>query len=129
MIERGGKLDPEEKQLAKRYAVFFRIPRLSSNSPGSLPPEFQHQNRNNSVASENPSFAGHLDMQPQPVLQTQEEYTASLNMPSQANYQTSIFDPQSFPPLQPNIYDGTNDVDFGFSEFFGGYRDTDFMLT
>ena len=127
MIERGGKLDPEEKQLAKRYAVFFRIPRLSSSSPGCLPPEFQSQNRNASIASENPSFAGHMEMQPQPV-QAQEEYPASLNMPGQANYQTPMFDPQSFPPLQPIIYDGSNDVEFGFSDFFGGYRDTDFML-
>ena len=127
MIERGGKLDPEEKQLAKRYAVFFRIPRLSSSSPGYLPPEFQHQNRNTSDASENPSFTGHLVMQPQPV-QAQEEYAASLNMPDQTNCQTPMFDPQSFPPLQPIIYDGSNHVEFGFSEFFGGYQDTDLML-
>ena len=128
MIERGGNLNPKEKQLAKRYAVFFRIPRLSSSSPGSLPPEFQGQNRNASIASENTPFTGHMEMQPQPV-QAPEEYSGQLDLQGEANYQTPMLDPQSFPTLQPILYDGSNDVDFGFSDFFGGYRDQDFMLT
>ena len=127
MVERGGTLTAEEKQLAKRYAVFFRIPRFGSNSPGFLPPDFYQQKRNASIKSENPSFTGQMEMQHQQG-QTQERYPAPLDLSSQANYQTPIFDPQSFPPLQPMIYDGSNDLDFGFSDFFGGYRDTEFML-
>lgn len=45
-----------------------------------------------------------------------------------SNYPASMFDPQNFPPLQPTVYDGSNDLDFGFSDFFGNYRDFDLML-
>jgi hypothetical protein len=80
------------------------------------------------MISDNQSYVRQQQTQPP------QDYSAPLDMSGQANaantnnYQASMFDPQSFPPLQPNIYDGTSDLDFGFSDFFGGYSETDFML-
>ncbi|KIX01110.1 uncharacterized protein Z518_10176 [Rhinocladiella mackenziei CBS 650.93] len=141
ILERGGTVNAEEKQLARRYALFFRMPRLSTSSPNVLPPELNRRDRNSPMTTENTSRPSRLDMQqqqaPPPQIQNQtrqqEEYAASLSMPDPANvtsYQAPMFDPQNLPPLQQTIYDGSNEIEFGFSDFFGGsYRDTDFMLT
>lgn len=128
MVERGGTLNAEEKRLAKRYATFFRIPRLSASSP----PESYRQPRKGSTISDQTPYSSRLDMQQQHVqAHVQEEYGTTVKLSAQAgiaDYQASMFDPQNFPPLQPNVYDGSSDLDFGFSDFFGGYRDSDFML-
>ncbi|EXJ73509.1 uncharacterized protein A1O5_03270 [Cladophialophora psammophila CBS 110553] len=125
ILERGGTLKPEERQLAKRYAVFFRMPRLSGNTP----PDLNRRDRKNSTISDNISYPGPVEVQQQQPL-SQEEYSTSLPMTDQANiasYQAPMFDPISYPSLQHNFYEGGNEIEFGFSDFFGGYRDMDFM--
>ncbi|KIY03001.1 uncharacterized protein Z520_01467 [Fonsecaea multimorphosa CBS 102226] len=125
ILERGGTLNTQERQLAKRYAVFFRMPRLSGNTPS----DSSRRERNNSIASDKVSYLGPAEVQqPQPPPKT--DYPVSLDMSDQANiasYQAPMFDPQNFPPLQPSFYDGSTDIEYGFSDFFGGYQDLDFM--
>ncbi|OQV00431.1 Fungal Zn2-Cys6 binuclear cluster domain-containing protein [Cladophialophora immunda] len=125
ILERGGALNAEERQLAKRYAVFFRMPRLSGNTP----PDLNRRERNNSTISDNISYPGPVEVQQRQPL-PQEEYPTSLELTDQTNiasYQAPMFDPQNFPVLQPQFYDGSNEIEFGFSDFFGGYQDLDFM--
>ncbi|KIW75146.1 hypothetical protein Z517_11918 [Fonsecaea pedrosoi CBS 271.37] len=125
ILERGGVLNAEERQLAKRYAVFFRMPRLIGNSP----PDLNRRERKTSIISDSVPYTGPTEVQQQQPA-PQEEYPTSLDMPAQtnmANYQAPMFDPQTFPLLQPHFYDGSNEIDFGFSDFFGGYQDLDFM--
>lgn len=145
MLERGGPLNTEEKQLVKRYAVFFRIPRISVTSPPFFQSEYHRRDRKGSVISDSQSYTGRLEgqqqyqqHQQQQQIQHKQEYHPSLDMSGQAiaantthsNYEASVFD-QSFPPQQPSsIFDGTGQLDFDFSDFFGGYKETDYnMLT
>ncbi|OAP58469.1 hypothetical protein AYL99_07559 [Fonsecaea erecta] len=137
ILERGGTLDAQEKQLAKRYAVFFRMPRLSGNSP----PDLNRRERNNSMISDKIAYPGPAEVQqqqqqqqqqpqPQPQPPPPEEYPTSLDMSGHANianYQAPMFDPQNFPSLQPPFFEGSGEIEFGFSDFFGGYQDLDFM--
>ena len=126
MVERGGTLGAEEKQLAKRYAVFFRMPRLSGNSP----PDLNKRDRNGSSVSDNVSQSAPVDItrHQQPV---QEDYTNTVSMSTQqmenVNYDPAMFDPQNFPQLPLEYYDTSNEIDFGFSDFFGGYRDLSYV--
>ena len=119
MVERGGTLNAEERQLAKRYAVFFRMPRLSGNTP----PDMNRRGRNGSTVSETATYPSTMEMaQHQP--QVANDYSATMAMPAgidMTHYDPSMFDPQNFPQLQQEFYDGSNDIDFGFSDFFGGY--------
>ena len=123
-MERGGSLNAEEKQLAKRYAVFFRMPRLSGHSP----PDLNRQARNGSTTSDRVSLPDVIEgppKRPQP-----QEYYPVPSMPTPldpASYDASMFDPQNFPQLQEEFYNGNPDIDFGFSDFFGGYGDVDYM--
>jgi hypothetical protein len=129
MVERGGTLNAEERQLAKRYAVFFRMPRLSGNTP----PDFNRRDRNSSTISDNVSYAGPTEVPQQQQPPIQEDYSRSVNVTGHSEvteYDASMFDPQNFPQLQQEFYDGGNEIDFGFSDFFGGYRgDMDYMPT
>ncbi|KIV81894.1 hypothetical protein PV11_04043 [Exophiala sideris] len=121
MLERGGPLNAEEKQLVKRYAVFFRIPRLGVQSPAFLQPE---HSRSGSTPNDRPLPTGQVDIQQQQI-QPQPGYgSIGLSDPtSVTNFEPSMFDIQNFP-----LYDTGNDLDLGFSEFFGGYRGMDFIL-
>jgi hypothetical protein len=125
MVERGGTLNPQERQLAKRYAVFFRMPRLS----GASPPDSNRRDRNSSIISDNVPYPGSGEV-PQPPPQVQETYPGAANMTpgmDGANYEASMFDPQNFPQLPQEFYDGSNEMDLGFSDFFGGYRDLEYI--
>ena len=118
IVERGGSLNPQEKQLAKRYAVFFRMPRLS----GATPPDLNRSHRNGSTASESVSYPGTTDINQQ-LSQVQEQYPPSTNLSvpmGNTIYEPSMFDPRNFPQLQQEFYDENNGIDFGFSDFFGG---------
>lgn len=128
MVERGGTLNDEEKQLAKRYAVFFRMPRLN----GTTPPDLHKRDRKNSVSiSDNVSYTGPSDTSHQQS-QIRDDYLRSMQMPPHievANYEPAMFDPQNFPQLPQEFYEGNNELDFGFSDFFGRYRDLDYVPT
>lgn len=130
MLERGGPLNAEEKQLVKKYAVFFRIPRLGGNSPAFLQPD---HSRSGSAASDRPLHTGQLDLQQQQQqqIQVQQGYVPSVALSDQnniPNFEPSMFDIQNFPPLPTDLYTAGNDLDLGFSEFFGGYQGMDFIL-
>ena len=125
MVERGGTLNAEERQLAKRYAVFFRMPRLSGNTP----PDLNRKDRNGSIISDSVSHTAPVEM-PEQQAQPPNYYSSSLNMPIEANvtnYEPSMFDLQNFPQLQQEFYDGSSEIEFGFSDFFGGYKDLEYM--
>ncbi len=126
-MEQGGPRNPEEKQLVKRYAVFFRIPRLSGNSPAFLQPDYGQLDRNGSTTGEETLYAGQTEPQQRQV-QPLPGFATSIGLPGQtnlSNYQAPMFDSQTFPPLHANAYESSNEVDLGFSEFFGSYQDTD----
>ncbi len=116
MVQRGGTLNAEERQLAKRYAVFFRMPRLSGNSP----PDPNRRDRMDSIVSDNPIYSGPTAI-PQQQDHTQGNYSTTIDLPAEVEYEASMFDPQNFPQLQQEFYDGSHDIDLGFSDFFGGY--------
>ncbi len=119
MVERGGTLNAEERQLAKRYAVFFRMPRLSGNTPSDP----NGRGRNGSVVSDAAAYSGVVEM-PQQLPQAESDYPTAISMPAGVDvthYDPSMFDPMNFPQLQQEFYDGSNDIDYGFSDFFGGY--------
>jgi hypothetical protein len=127
MLERPGFLNAEEKQLARRYAVFFRMPRLTINSPAGSASQNYGQELNQMNTGDPSQYLGEMINHQQPS-QTNDEYARSVSMSDQgglANF--AVYGQQSFPDLQTNMYDGQNDLDFGFSEFFGGYQDLDFM--
>lgn len=48
--------------------------------------------------------------------------TAQTNSP---NYEASMFGPRNYPQLPASVYDANNEIDLGFSEFFGGYQEAD----
>ncbi|ETI25133.1 hypothetical protein G647_04505 [Cladophialophora carrionii CBS 160.54] len=129
MVERGGTLNAEERQLAKRYAVFFRMPRLSGNTP----PDLNKRDRNGSILSDRASYSGPPEVPQQQPPPLQEDYSASVNVsthPDVTEYDASMFDPQNFPQLPQEFYDGSNEIGFGFSDFFGGYKgDLGYMPT
>ncbi|KAJ9611191.1 hypothetical protein H2200_004374 [Cladophialophora chaetospira] len=120
MVERGGTLNAEERQLAKRYAVFFRMPRLSGNTP----PDLNRRGRHGSTVSDNAPYSGPLEV-PQHHDQFQaNSYSTTMNMAAEVDvpqYDPSMFDPQNFPQLPQEFYNTNQDIDFGFSDFFGGY--------
>lgn len=127
MLERPGFLNAEEKQLARRYAVFFRMPRLTINSPTGSVSQNYGQETSQISTSDSSQYLGEMINHQQPS-QTHDEYARSLSMSDQgglANF--AVYGQQGFSNLQANMYDGQNDLDFGFSEFFGGYQDLDFM--
>ncbi|KAK5195324.1 hypothetical protein LTR99_010840 [Exophiala xenobiotica] len=127
MMEQGGPRNTEEKHLVKRYALFFRIPRLSGNSPAFLQPDYGQPDRNGSTIGDETVYASQTESQQRQV-QTLPGFATAIGLTGQTylpNYQAPMFDPQMFPPLQANAYDSSNEVDLGFSEFFGSYQDTD----
>lgn len=130
-IERSGPLTAEEKQLVKRYAIFFRIPRSNnSSSPTSNIIGVNQRERSSPEMSEQLPYTVPLDIQVPTV--TQEGFASSLGVPASAtgvNHQTAMFHTQELTNYhQPNAYDGVSNIDFGFADFFGGSTDSDFML-
>jgi hypothetical protein len=123
MVERGGPQNAEEKQLAKRYAVFFRMPRIKGHSP----PDLNRRDRNSSTASDRASQPDINDVNLQKL--PAQDFSKMMSFPTPldpASYDASMFDPQNFPQLQPEFFDANSEIDFGFSDFFGGYRDLDY---
>ncbi|KAI1612439.1 fungal-specific transcription factor domain-containing protein [Exophiala viscosa] len=121
MLERGGPMTAEGKQLVKRYAVFFRIPRLGVQSPAFLQSE---HGRTGSTTNDTPLQTGQADIQQQQhQLQPTYPSTGLADQTSITNFEPSMFDIQNFP-----LYETGNDLDLGFSEFFGGYKGMDFIL-
>ena len=127
MVERPGFLNAEEKQLAKRYAVFFRMPKLSINSPTGSASQ-SHGPEINEISTGEPSqYLGEMMNHQQPN-QPQDEYAQSVSMSDQGGLTNfGVYGQQQFSNPPPDMYNGHNDLDFGFSEFFGGYQDVDFM--
>ena len=120
MVERGGTLNAEERQLAKRYAVFFRMPRLSGNTP----PDLNRRGRHGSTVSDNATYSGPLELPQHHDQFPGNSYSTTMNLPAEVDvphYDPSMFDPQNFPQLQQEFYGAGHDTDFGFSDFFGGY--------
>lgn len=127
MVERPGLLNAEEKQLAKRYAVFFRMPRLSVNSPTGSQSQ-THGSEVNGMSTGDPAqYLGEM-MNHQKPNQPQDDYAQSVSMSDQAGLTNfAVYGQQEFSNMPPDMYEGQNDLDFGFSEFFGGYQDLDLM--
>lgn len=129
MLEHGGPSNAEEKRFVKRYAIFFRIPRLAGNSPAFLQPEHGQPDKPASTVSDETVYAGNIGTQQQ-RLEPRRRFSSSIDMTNQTdtpNYEASMFDPQNFPQLPANAYDASNEIDLGFSEFFGDYQDTDLV--
>jgi len=127
MLERPGSLNAEEKQLARRYAVFFRMPRLTINSPvGSTSQNYGYE-VNQTSAGDPSQYLGEMASHQQPGQPT-DEYAQSVSVSDKdAIPSFAVYGQQTFPNLHANMYDEQNDLDFGFSEFFGGYQDLQFM--
>ncbi|EXJ89766.1 hypothetical protein A1O3_02833 [Capronia epimyces CBS 606.96] len=129
-IERGGPLTTEENQLVKRYATFFHMPRLNTNSPGSMALDVFPRDKNGPETSDNPRYTGSLGI-PQVSPETQDGYPASFSVPALSDaaiHQTAMFDPENVAGLQPNMFDSAGDIDFGFADFFGDFSESDLLL-
>jgi hypothetical protein len=126
MVERPGLLNAEEKQLAKRYAVFFRMPRLSVNSPTGSQGQTQTSEVGGMSLGDPIQYLGEMMNHQQPN-QPLDDYAQSVSMSDQGGLTNfALYGQQQFSNIPPDMYDGQNDLDFGFSEFFGGYQDQDF---
>ena|SRR5690349_5565779 len=128
MLERPGMLDAKEKQLARRYAVFFRIPRLAANSPSSIFGDVHTSEMRKTTTEECQTQTAKPEILKSP--QAEENYSKSAHQLGQADiveYRAEMFDPKNFPALQPSMFDGSTEL-FDFSDFFGGYLENDFMM-
>lgn len=108
-----GPFNAKEKQLVKRYAVFFWELRLGASGPAFLQLDCNRQDRDGcSISSDDQSDPGCLEVQQQHV-QPQQACATPLDLLGQADvvdYQALVSDRQSFPPLQEYIYDWSSDL-------------------
>jgi len=126
MLEQGGPRNDEEKQFVKQYAVFFRIPRLRGNTPAFLQSDRGQSDKPASTVGDEMVQGGNPEIQQQRLQALPPCSSIGMsNQPDTPQYEASMFDPQNFPQLPANAYDPINEVDLGFSDFFGGLQDTD----
>lgn len=103
------------------------MPRLTINSPvGSTSQNYGYE-VNQTSAGDPSQYLGEMISHQQPG-QPLDEYARSVSMSDKDGIPNfAVYGQENFPNLHPNMYDEQNDLDFGFSEFFGGYQELDFM--
>ncbi|KIV96559.1 hypothetical protein PV10_00408 [Exophiala mesophila] len=120
MVERPNNLTDQEKQLAKRYKLFFQGPQVVANSPANSLPRSDRDSR--SVEGGDPSSSQHsMSIMHQPVHLPGEYATTMYSADQMPLADYILLDQTGFQNMPFNAYDSQVDLDMGFSDFFGGY--------